>query len=165
MVCDQIIASDTAYFTQSFKNIGVVPDGGALHLLSQNIGLLRTKNLVLTGRRVQAEEALRLGLVNDLVADDRLEEATLAFAQELAAGPTLAYGHGKRLLCQLQSPALETFMGSEMWAQTASVLSEDHQEGAKAFREKRKPVFTGPIARFVPNRLQRSAPGVSRGMR
>jgi 2-(1,2-epoxy-1,2-dihydrophenyl)acetyl-CoA isomerase len=143
LVCDQIIASDTAYFSQSFKNIGVVPDGGALQLLIQNIGVLRTKNLVLTGRRMPAEEAFACGLVNRLVPDAELDATAIAFAHELATGPTLAFAIGKKLVQQLRTPALETYMAAEMWGQTLAVTSEDHQEGARAFREKRKPVFRG----------------------
>ncbi|MDO8441117.1 MAG: enoyl-CoA hydratase-related protein [Polaromonas sp.] len=143
MVCDQIVASETAYFSQSFKNVGVIPDGGALYFLTQNIGVLRVKDLVLSGRRLPAQEALQLGLVTKLVPDDRLEEETLALAQDLADGPTLAYGIGKKLLKQVCPSGLGAFLDSEMWAQTVAVLSDDHKEGAQAFREKRKPVFKG----------------------
>lgn len=143
LVCDQIFASDTAYFSQSFKNIGAVPDGGALRLLTENIGFLRTKNLVLTGRRMSADEALSCGLVNQIFPDSELDAATQVFARDLAAGPTLAYSIGKKLMRQLRAPALETYMDIEMWGQTLAVISEDHQEGARAFSEKRKPVFKG----------------------
>ena len=143
MVCDQIIASETAVFAQVFKNIGVIPDGGALYFLAQNLGALRVKDLVLSGRRVPAEEALQLGLVTRVVPDDKLEAETLALAENLANGPTLAYGIGKKLLKQMYTPALETVLDSELWAQTGAVLSDDHKEGAQAFREKRKPVFKG----------------------
>lgn len=143
LVCDQIIASDTAYFSQSFKNIGAVPDGGALLLLTQNIGVLRTKDLVLSGRRMPAREALSWGLVNQVVEDAELESATLALARDLSTGPTLAFSIGKRLLRQLRAPALETYMLAEMWGQTLAVTSSDHEEGAQAFREKRRPLFKG----------------------
>ncbi|MBH1964129.1 MAG: enoyl-CoA hydratase/isomerase family protein [Comamonadaceae bacterium] len=143
LVCDQIVASDTAHFSQSFKNIGAVPDGGALQLLTQNIGVLRTKNLVLTGRRMPANEALTCGLVNRVVPDAELDESAMSFARELAEGPTLAYSIGKKLMRQLRAPSLENYMAAEMWGQTLAVLSEDHQEGARAFREKRKAVFKG----------------------
>lgn len=143
LVCDQIIASDTTYFSQSFKNIGAVPDGGALQLLTQNIGVLRTKNLVLTGRRMAAGEALECGLVNFVVPDADLDSRTLNLARELASGPTLAFSIGKRLMRHLRSPALENYMAAELWGQSLAVLSDDHKEGARAFREKRKPEFRG----------------------
>ena len=120
-----------------------MPDGGALQLLTQNIGVLRTKNLVLTGRRMAADEALSCGLVNRVMPDAELDSTAVNFARELATGPTLAFSIGKTLMRQLRTPALETYMAAEVWGQTLAVLSEDHQEGARAFLEKRKPAFKG----------------------
>lgn len=82
-------------------------------------------------------------LVNQLVPDAELDATALAFAHELATGPIFAFAIGKKLVRQLRTPSLETYMAVEMWGQTLAVTSEDHQEGARAFREKRKPVFRG----------------------
>jgi 2-(1,2-epoxy-1,2-dihydrophenyl)acetyl-CoA isomerase len=143
MACDQIVTSETAYFAQVFKNVGLAPDGGAIYFLTQNIGVQRAKELVLSGRRVKAAEALEMGLVTRVVPDDQLESATQALAMELASGPTMAFGFGKKLFKQTFTPTLETFLDSEAWAQGTALLSEDHKEGARAFLEKRKPVFKG----------------------
>ncbi|WP_167383548.1 enoyl-CoA hydratase/isomerase family protein [Bordetella genomosp. 12] len=143
LACDLIYAADTAYFSQVFKNVGLAPDGGALHFLAQNIGLLRAKELVLSGRRLGAEEACQMGLVTRVVGADRLQDEALAMAATLAEGPTLAYGFGKRMFRQVYAPALETYLDVENWAQTAAIMSEDHQEGVDAFLSKRAPVFKG----------------------
>ena len=143
MACDQIIASDTTYFAQVFKNVGVAPDGGAVYFLTQNLGVHRAKELVLSGRRVAAAEARELGLVARVVPDDALESETLALAQALADGPTMAFGFGKKMFKQMFTPTLETFLDAEAWAQSCALLSADHQEGVRAFLEKRPPRFSG----------------------
>lgn len=143
MACDMVVAGESAYFSQVFKNVGLAPDGGAIYFLAQNLGMLRAKELVLSGRRVLAAEALNLGLVSQVVPDVELEARALGLAAELANGPTLAFGFGKKLFKQTQTPTLETFLDSEAWAQGMALLTDDHREGARAFLEKRKPVFKG----------------------
>lgn len=141
LACDVVYAARSAYFSQVFKNVGLAPDGGALYFLAQNIGLLRAKELVLSGRRLGAQEAYELGLVTRVVEDDALEAEALALAQTLAEGPTLAYGLGKRMFRQVYAPALEAYLDMESWAQTTALMSDDHREGVVAFLEKRRPRF------------------------
>ena len=143
MACDQIIATENAYFSQVFKNVGLAPDGGAIYFLTQNLGVLRAKELVLSGRRVGAREALELGLVSRVVPDGEQEQQAKALAEELAHGPTMAFGFGKKLFKQTITPTLETFLDAEAWAQGNALLTDDHREGVRAFLEKRKPVFKG----------------------
>ncbi len=143
MACDQIIASENAYFSQVFKNVGLAPDGGAIYFLTQNLGVLRAKELVLSGRRVAAREALELGLISSVVPDGEQEQQARALAEELAQGPTMAFGFGKKLFKQTITPTLETFLDAEAWAQGNALLTDDHREGVRAFLEKRKPVFKG----------------------
>ena len=143
MACDQIIATENAYFSQVFKNVGLAPDGGAIYFLTQNLGVLRAKELVLSGRRVGAREALELGLVSRVVPDGEQEQQARALAEELAHGPTMAFGFGKKLFKQTITPTLETFLDAEAWAQGNALLTDDHREGVRAFLEKRKPVFKG----------------------
>ncbi|SAI00819.1 enoyl-CoA hydratase/isomerase family protein [Bordetella ansorpii] len=143
LACDTVLAANTAFFSQVFKNVGLAPDGGAIYLLAQNIGLLRAKELVLSGRRLGAQEAFDMGLVTRVVDAGSLEEEALATAATLAHGPTLAYGFGKRLFRQAYAPALETYLDAENWAQSAALMTEDHREGVEAFLEKRAPVFKG----------------------
>lgn len=143
LACDMVIASETARFTQVFKNVGLVPDGGAVYFLTQTLGILRAKELVYSARPVLAQEALALGLVTKVVDDDALEGEAEALAAELASGPTFAFGNTKKLFKAMYQPSLETFLDSETWAQALTLLSDDHKEGAAAFLQKRKRQFRG----------------------
>ena len=143
LACDMIVASETAVFSQVFRNVGLVPDGGAIYFLSQVLGVVRAKELVYTARRVLAEEAGALGLVTRLVADEKLDETALELARDLAAGPTFAFGIAKKMFKSMRTPTLETTLDVEAWAQGLALMTEDHGEGAAAFKEKRKPSFKG----------------------
>jgi len=143
MACDVIYASDTAYFAQVFKNVGVAPDGGGIYFLTQNLGVLKAKEIVLSGRKVSVEEAENLGLVTRLVSDSTLEQEARHLTERLAAGPTYAYGVGKKMFKQMNTPSLEAFLDAEAWAQSTALMSHDHVEGVHAFLEKRKPSFRG----------------------
>lgn len=143
LCCDVVIASETAVFSQVFKNVGLIPDCGALWFLSQHLGPLRAKELIFTGRKMAAAEAASLGLVTHVVADDQLENETARWASELCAGPTLAHGITKKLLRQMVSPSLEQALNAEAWAQSVALQTDDHREGVKAFLERRPPRFGG----------------------
>jgi 2-(1,2-epoxy-1,2-dihydrophenyl)acetyl-CoA isomerase len=143
LACDMIVASETAVFSQVFKNIGLVPDGGAIYFLTQVLGVLRAKELVYTARKVSAAEALQLGLVTRLVPDEDLAREAQMLADSLAIGPGFAFGIAKKMFKSMNTPALETCLDAEAWAQGVALMSEDHKEGATAFVEKRKPKFSG----------------------
>jgi len=143
LACDVIVASETAQFSQVFRHVGLVPDGGAIYFLTQHLGLLRAKELVYSGRRVDAAEALSLGLVNRVVADADLDAAAWAEAESLAQGPTFALGVAKKMFKLMYQPDLETLLDAEAWAQGLALLTDDHQEGLRAFLDKRPPRFTG----------------------
>ena len=143
LACDVVIASDTARFTQVFRHVGLVPDGGAIYFLTQHLGLLRAKELVYSGRRIDAREALSLGLVNRVVTDEELDKVALDHARELAHGPTFALGVAKKMFKMMYQPDLETLLDAEAWAQGLALLTDDHKEGVQAFFDKRSPQFRG----------------------
>ncbi len=143
LACDLILASKTARFSQIFRRIGLAPDGGAIWFLSRRIGVLKAKELVFSARFVEAEEALSLGLVNDVVEDEELMEKARALAADLAEGPTFALGLAKKLFAAAVGPSLEDYLEIESLVQPQLHHTDDNAEGIAAFREKRPPKFIG----------------------
>ena len=141
--CDFVVATESAYFQQAFRNVGLIPDGGAIFFLNQRVGVGRAKDLVMTGRRLGAAEAAEWGVVSRLVPDDQLREAALELATELAAAPTYVLGLTKKMFAASCSPSLETALEIESFAATVARSSRDHAEGVNAFKQKRKPRFVG----------------------
>ncbi|WP_439623178.1 enoyl-CoA hydratase/isomerase family protein [Shinella sp.] len=143
MACDFIVASDTAYFQQAFRNIALVPDGGSIFFLGQRLGIGRAKDLVMSARKLSAAEALDWGLASRLAADGDLETTALELAEDLARAPTYMLGLSKKMFAAACSPSLETVLEIESYAASVARSSADHREGVAAFREKRQPNFTG----------------------
>ena len=143
LACDLIVASKTARFSQIFRHIGLAPDGGAIWFLTRRIGMAKAKELVFTARFVEAEEALALGLVNEVVEDDRLMARTDELAADLAAAPTFAIGLAKKLFHAAVAPSLDQYLEIESFVQPQLHHTADNAEGRAAFREKRKPNFIG----------------------
>lgn len=143
LACDIVVASETTKFSMAFKKVGVVPDGGAIFFLTQNLGLARAKDLVYTARAVPAAEALALGLVARVVPDDKLESEARALAVEMAESATYALALAKKMFHSLYVPTLEQLLELETLASGAVRLTHDHQEGVAAFKEKRPPKFLG----------------------
>lgn len=143
LACDVIIASETAKLGQVFKKVGLAPDGGAAFFLNNALGRYRATDLAFTARMVAAQEALSLGLVAQVHPDDALDAAALAYARDLADGPTFAFAATKRMMRLAEAPALETFLDAEAVIQGQVIKSQDHAEGAAAFLEKRPPAFKG----------------------
>jgi 2-(1,2-epoxy-1,2-dihydrophenyl)acetyl-CoA isomerase len=143
LACDMVYAADSAVFSLAFARLGLVPDTGALYFLPRQIGLNRAKELVFTARRIGAEEAHDLGLVNHVVPDDELLDSAGAMARELAAGASVALGLAKRLLDQSPQLSLEDMAELESYGQAIAISSADHAEGIAAFTERRPPRFSG----------------------
>jgi len=141
--CDLAIAGENARFTSAYTQVGLAPDCGSTYFLSRIIGLRRCAELYLTNRVLSAREALEWGLVNQVVAAEALPETVSVLAGELAQGPTLAHGGVKRLLRMAAQEGLESQMEREAREVAALSRTADGLEGARAFVERRKPVFRG----------------------
>jgi len=143
LACDLIVAAESARFSQVFKKIGLVPDGGSIFFLVQHLGLARAKELVYTARMLPAQEAHDWGIVSKVVPDRELSAAAHAFAQELADSATYALGLAKKMFQSMYTPTLEALLETELLTQALARLSDDHKEGVTAFREKRGARFRG----------------------
>jgi len=142
-IADLVVAGRSANFVMAYTAAGLSPDGSSTYFLPRRIGLSRTRELMLTNRVLSAEEALDWGLVNQVVDDEDVLEASRRLAISLASGPSRAYAAVKRLLDTSLSTGLETQMELEARSIAEMAASEDGKEGIQAFIEKRKPQFTG----------------------
>jgi 2-(1,2-epoxy-1,2-dihydrophenyl)acetyl-CoA isomerase len=139
--CDLAIAADSSYFTSAYRHLGLTPDGGASYTLPRLVGQKKAMEIVLLGERFDAAEALRLGLVNRVVAEAELDAATRQLAMALATGPVLALRNGKRLINQSLSQSLSAQLHAEAESFGACAATEDFAEGVRAFLDKRTPRF------------------------
>jgi 2-(1,2-epoxy-1,2-dihydrophenyl)acetyl-CoA isomerase len=141
LCCDLVVASDRARFGQAFGKVGLVPDGGGSWLLPRTIGMARAKELIFTGRMIDANEAAAMGLVNRVVPHDQLLSATRALADDIVKGPPGAQAMAKQLLHRATASDLDTALENEACAQGIAVTGEEHKEGVAALFEKRPPRF------------------------
>ena len=143
LATDIRIASDAARFGEVFARVGLVPDGGGTYLLPRLVGTAKALELIMLAEIIDASEALRIGLVNWVVAAEQLQAETAKLAKRLAQGPTLAYGLAKSGVYQGMDMRLEDVLNMEARNQAIAGRSQDRQEGVAAFREKRQPHFIG----------------------
>ncbi|MFC4541264.1 enoyl-CoA hydratase/isomerase family protein [Halosolutus amylolyticus] len=142
-----VAASDFAYagessrFGASFVNVGLVPDAGATVTLPRLVGLRKAKELALTGRLVDAAEAERLGLVNETVPDDELDDRVDDLLATLAARPTENVGLAKRAIHDNLGRSWRDGLDREAHVQTLAYGTDAHEEGVEAFLEGRSPTF------------------------
>jgi enoyl-CoA hydratase/carnithine racemase len=143
LACDLRLVTDETRFAMLEVRFGLIPDLGGPHRLTRLIGPARAKEIVWTGRTIEAEEAERLGLANRVVVPEALAKEADAFSRELSASPPLPVTLTKALINRAEETALETELEREGQAQAACIESEDHREAVAAFLEKRSPRFSG----------------------
>ncbi|MFH0802101.1 MAG: enoyl-CoA hydratase-related protein [bacterium] len=141
--CDIRIASDKARFGLAFAGASVVPDGGASYLLPRLIRIDRALELFYSNRIIDANEALQIGMVTKVVPHEELMQASRELAIKIAKGPTIALELGRRGLRLGLDNTLENQMFYETYAQSVAEITDDFKEASQAFRQKRKPIFTG----------------------
>lgn len=141
LAADILIASDKAVFSQIFTRLGLVPDLGGMYLLTRVVGLNKAKEMCFTARKIDAVEALALGIANRVVPGDQLLAVATSLAKEIAAGPPTALAMIKNLLNKSSNSSLEQMLEYEAYAQTLAYTTPEHREGVAAFREKRQPNF------------------------
>lgn len=139
---DIILASESAYFLQAFRRIGLVPDGGSTYLLPRMIGRARAMEMTLLGEKLPAAKALEWGLINRVVQDFELIVEARRIAQELANGPK-ALGMIRRLMWESLDAQFSDQLAAEAKTQSVAGKTDDFAEGVKAFLEKRPAVFSG----------------------
>jgi 2-(1,2-epoxy-1,2-dihydrophenyl)acetyl-CoA isomerase len=140
---DIVLASARAYFVAGFPAVGVAADLGLALTLSRSVGASRAKDILLSNRRVEADEAARLGFVSRLVQPDDLMGEAIRLGEKLASGPTLAIGLTKSLINTAFEVSASAFLEAEIAAQSSAFGSADCLEGVDAFFSKRAARFRG----------------------
>lgn len=143
LACDIRIASDDAQFNLMEIKFGIIPDLGACKRLARLVGLGNAKEIIFTGKTIDAVEAQRLGMVEHVRPRDQVLDEALKLATELAAGPILGIALAKQVINRCWDSDPETALEFEAIAQTLCLVSEDHREAVQAFLEKRKPDYKG----------------------
>jgi 2-(1,2-epoxy-1,2-dihydrophenyl)acetyl-CoA isomerase len=139
---DVVIASKAAHFTAAYGTVGLTPDGGMSWILPRLVGLRKAQEMILTNRRVMAEEAEQIGLVTRVVEAEALAEEGRMTAESLSRAATGALGAARRLLLTSFGAGLETQLEDEARSISAAGGRGEFREGIAAFLAKRKPDFT-----------------------
>ena len=143
LACDICVAAESAAFIQAFCKIGLIPDSAGTFFLPRLIGFQKATALMMTGDKVEANEAQQMGMIHKSFSDDSFEVELMRLATKMSIMPTFGLGMTKRLLNESMINNLEEQLAAEGEIQTACSKSYDYSEGVNAFLEKRKPVFKG----------------------
>jgi 2-(1,2-epoxy-1,2-dihydrophenyl)acetyl-CoA isomerase len=143
LACDYRVASTEAKFGQTFVRIGLHPDWGGTWFLPRLVGTSKAIEIAMTGRMVEAAEALQIGMIDRVVGAERLEEETMRIANAIAAGPPLAIREMKKAFYAAAANTLEEQLTLEASIQRRAFLSTDSREGIEALLEKRAAHFRG----------------------
>ena len=143
LLCDLIVASETAEFGQPEVTLGIIPGGGGTQRLARVLGKQRTMEYVLTGRRFDAEMARRMGLVNKVAKKGKWLDEAMVLAVTVAERPPIAARLGKQAVLAAEETALSAGLETERRLYELAMATEDRVEGMRAFLEKREPKFEG----------------------
>jgi 2-(1,2-epoxy-1,2-dihydrophenyl)acetyl-CoA isomerase len=143
LACDLVVMSTEAKLVEAFVHRGILPDSGAIHLLTRIVGLRKATELLMLGEPVDSATCERLGLVNRLVAPHDTDVVAEEIARRLAGGPTVMLALTKRLLSVSSESARARAFEQEAWAAEVVSRTADLQEGLLSFAERREPRFRG----------------------
>jgi enoyl-CoA hydratase/carnithine racemase len=143
LICDLIVASETAEFGQPEITLGIIPGGGGTQRLARAIGKQRAMDLVLTGRRFDAREAERLGIVNVVALKREWLDAAMEIARRIAARPPIATRLAKQAVLAAEETSMSAGLEQERRLYELAMATEDRVEGMRAFLEKRRPEYRG----------------------
>ncbi|BFM18051.1 2-(1,2-epoxy-1,2-dihydrophenyl)acetyl-CoA isomerase PaaG [Maricurvus nonylphenolicus] len=143
LACDLVVMAEDAFIYSAFSAIGLVPDGGFHFLLRNAVGPQKAYEIIACCQRLDANKCIELGLVNRVVATENLREEALSFANQLSKLAPLSLRHSKQLLKEAATGELLAIADREAGFQEVNLRSKDHQEGVRAFFEKRPAVFQG----------------------
>ena len=143
LLCDVIVASETAQFGQPEITLGIIPGGGGTQRLARVLGKQRTMELVLTGRRFDAREAEAMGIVNVVTGKREWLERALELADRIASRPPIATRLAKQAVLAADETPLSAGLETERRLYELAMATEDRVEGMRAFLEKRRPEFRG----------------------
>ena len=139
---DYAVASEESKYMAAFSRVGIMPDMGLLWSLMQRISLGKAKHMIASARKVEAQEAFELGIVDVLVAPGKSRDKAIEIAKEFAVGAPLPFMLLKQALAGGIN-SLEDALQFELQAQSSLYLTKDHREAVSAFLEKRNPEFKG----------------------
>jgi len=142
-VCDMRVGCNKSKFRNSFVRVGLIPGGGGTWLYTRLLGLGRGLEFLFTGDFIEAEEAYRIGVLNRLVSQEQLKDATMELAGKIASNPPLAVQMSKMMAYRSLDCDLQAALELAAPCQALALSSEDHREGVNSFMEKREPHFKG----------------------
>ncbi len=142
LACDLIVAAPDARFSQLFGRIGFAPDAGAIWQLARLVGPMRAKEIVYSGRVIDAEEAQQLGLILQVERERPVLDSAIDLAEGIAQGPPLAHAMSKQLFDAAALP-FDQYLGRELCVQPLLATTADHREALTARKDGRTPQFTG----------------------
>lgn len=143
LACDIRIATSNATLRTAYSRVGLPGDLGVTYFLTRIVGAARARELMLLNNKIDAEAALRLGLVNEVVDEAERDSTGMMAARALACGPTLAYRYMKQNLLLAETGSLDQVIEREAYNTARAVRTHDAAEASAAFREARAPIFTG----------------------